>query len=100
MIQLIAKRLAAMAAIVVVLAAVVFALQKLSPLDPVHAMLGPGASRAAVAAQRHKLGLDQPVTTQFVHYLGGLVHGDLGTSYRTRRPISETCWRQCGRISA
>jgi len=89
MIQLIAKRVGSAAVIVLVLAAVVFGLQQLSPLDPVHAMLGPGASQAAVAQQRHKLGLDQPFTTQFLHYLGGLAHGDLGMSYRTRRPISE-----------
>lgn len=87
--QLIAKRLASMVVIVLVLAAVVFALQQVSPLDPVHAMLGPGASAAAVAQQRHKLGLDEPFTVQFLHYVGGLLHGDLGTSYRTRRPILE-----------
>jgi peptide/nickel transport system permease protein len=89
MTQLIAKRVAAMVVIVVVLAGVVFALQQLSPLDPVHAMLGPGASAAAIAQQRHRLGLDQPVTVQFLHYLGGLAHGDLGMSYRTRRPVGE-----------
>jgi peptide/nickel transport system permease protein len=89
MAELIAKRLAAMVVIVLALAAVVFGLQQLSPLDPVHAMLGPGASQSAVAQQRHALGLDQPVTTRFVHYVGGLLRGDLGTSYRTRRPISE-----------
>jgi len=89
MAQLIGKRVAAMVVIVLVLAAVVFTLQKVSPLDPVHAMLGPGASASAVAQQRHALGLDEPFTTQFLHYVAGLAHGDLGTSYRTRRPVSE-----------
>jgi peptide/nickel transport system permease protein len=86
--QLIAKRLAAMVVILLVLTAVMFSLQKISPLDPVHAMLGPGASAQAVAAQRHLLGLDKPVTTQFVHYVTGLLHGNLGDSYRTRREVS------------
>jgi peptide/nickel transport system permease protein len=85
--KLIAKRLAAMLVILFVLSATVFALQKLSPLDPVHATLGAGASNQAVARQRHALGLDQPVTRQYAHYLAGLLHGDLGTSYRTRRPV-------------
>jgi peptide/nickel transport system permease protein len=76
-----------MVAILLVLAAAMFALQQISPLDPVHAMLGPGASPQAVAAQRHQLGLDRPVTAQFFDYLGGLVQGDLGSSYRTRRPV-------------
>lgn len=88
MLQLIAKRLAAMVVILLALTAVMFALQKVSPLDPVHAMLGPSASAQAVAAQRHALGLDRPLPAQFGHYLAGLVHGDLGSSYRTRRPVS------------
>jgi len=89
MAQLILKRIASMALLVLVLAAVVFLLQQISPLDPVHAMLGPGASRSAVAAQRHALGLDQPMPVQFWHYLSNLAHGDLGMSYRTRRPVME-----------
>jgi peptide/nickel transport system permease protein len=87
--QLVAKRLAAAVVIVVVLTGVVFALQKISPLDPVHAMLGPGASRSAVARQRHAMGLDAPLVNQFWDYLKGLFTGDLGTSFRTRRPVSE-----------
>jgi peptide/nickel transport system permease protein len=85
--RLIAKRLAGMAAIIFALTAVIFLLQKISPLDPVHAMLGGNASKAAIAQQRHALGLDRPILSQFWHYLGGLLHGDFGTSYRTRRPV-------------
>jgi peptide/nickel transport system permease protein len=83
----IGKRLGAMAVIIVVLLAIVFGLQKASPLDPVHAMLGAQASAGAVAQQRHAMGLDRPVPVQFWHYLTGLLHGDFGTSYRTRRPV-------------
>lgn len=83
-----AKRLAGMVIILLALTVVVFTLQKISPLDPAHAMLGPGASQQAVEAQRHALGLDRSVFTQFTDYVGGLFHGDLGTSYRTRRPVS------------
>jgi peptide/nickel transport system permease protein len=85
---LISKRLASMVVIVVALTAVIFYLQHISPLDPVHAMLGGQASAGAVAQERHVLGLDRPIMTQFWHYLTGLVHGDLGTSFRTRRPVS------------
>lgn len=85
---LIGKRLASMVIIVIALSAVIFYLQHISPLDPVHAMLGGNASHSAVVQQRHKLGLDRPFTVQFWHYLTGLTHGDLGTSYRTRRPVS------------
>ena len=86
---LIAKRFGAAVVITLVLVAVVFGLRQAAPLDPVHAMLGAQASQAAVDAQRHALGLDQPLSVQFWHYLTGLTHGDFGTSYRTRRPVSE-----------
>jgi peptide/nickel transport system permease protein len=85
---LITKRLASMVVIVVMLAAAVFFLQHISPLDPVHAALGGQASASAVAQERHALGLDKSITAQLFHYLGRLLHGDLGTSYRTRRPVS------------
>ena len=88
MLSLIVKRLGAVVVILLVLTAVLFGLQKASPSDPVHTMLGPGASQSAIAAQRHALHLDEPVTQQYLHYVNGLVHGDLGTSYRTRRPVS------------
>jgi peptide/nickel transport system permease protein len=88
MLALIGKRLLAMVVILVALAAVIFYLQHISPLDPVHAQLGAQASAQAIAARRHELGLDQPVTTQFGRYLINLLHGDLGLSYRTRRPVT------------
>jgi peptide/nickel transport system permease protein len=50
-------------------------------------MLGPGASQELVAQTRRELGLDDPISVQYVHYVGHLLHGDLGTSYRTRRPV-------------
>ena len=88
MIALIAKRLGAAVVIVLALTAVMFILQKVSPEDPVHAMLGPSASPAAVLREEHVLGLDRPVPAQFLSYLNGLLHGNLGMSYRTRRPVA------------
>jgi peptide/nickel transport system permease protein len=88
MLQLVGKRVTAMVVIIAVLAAAVFVLQKVSPLDPAHATLGGGATKQAIAARRHELGLDRPILNQFWHYLVGLTRGDLGTSYRTRRPVS------------
>ena len=85
---LLAKRLGAIVVISIALAGVLFYLQKISPLDPVHARLGGQASASAVVAERHRLGLDRPEFTQFVDYVRGAVHGDLGDSYRTRRPVS------------
>ena len=88
MITLIIKRLAAAVVIIVFLTAVMFTLQKVSPVDPVHAMLGAQASGQEILAERRRLGLDRPVVEQYFSYLAGLPRGNLGMSYRTRRPVS------------
>jgi len=88
MIRLIVKRVAAALVIILALTAGMFVLQKVSPVDPVHAMLGAQASGSQVLAERHRLGLDRPLLDQYLSYLAGLPRGDLGTSYRTRRPVS------------
>lgn len=84
---LILQRLAAAIGIVIALVAILFLLQRISHVNPVHAMLGPGASKAAVAAETRRLGLNQPIWEQFVHYLGHLAEGNLGISYTTRGSV-------------
>lgn len=88
MATLIIKRLAAAVVIILFLTAVMFTLQKVSPVDPVHAMLGAQASAREILAERRRLGLDRPVVEQYISYLAGLPRGNLGMSYRTRRPVS------------
>ncbi len=88
MIRFIVNRVAAAVVIVLALTAGMFVLQKVSPVDPVHAMLGAQASAGQILAERHRLGLDRPLLSQYVSYLAGLPRGDLGTSFRTRRPVS------------
>ncbi|WP_199256020.1 ABC transporter permease [Mycolicibacterium mengxianglii] len=84
----VASRVAATFVILIALTAVMFVLQHISPLDPVKAQMGAQASAQAVAARREALGLNEPLLTQFWHYLTGAVQGDLGTSYRTRHPVA------------
>ena len=88
MIAVIAKRVGAMVVILLVLSASIFILQQLSKTDPVHAYLGANASNAAIAQERHVLGYDRPLVDQYLHYIHGLLSGDLGQSLRTRRPVS------------
>jgi peptide/nickel transport system permease protein len=82
-------RIASMIAVVLVLAFVMFVLQRVTPVDPVRAKLGSNASKQAVAAERKKLGYDDPLVVQYVDYLGDLVHGNLQESLRTRRPVMD-----------
>lgn len=67
----------------------VFMLVHIAPGDPVRLMLGQEASQAQVDQLRASMGLDEPLPTQYVRYLGGLAQGDLGTSIRSQRPVSE-----------
>ena len=64
-----------------------FLLIKTIPGDPAVLMLGPTATHAAIEALRAKLGLDHSLPVQFYFYLGNLLHGDLGTSWQTTRPV-------------
>jgi len=68
-----------------------FIIAKAIPADPTAANLGERAAAdpEIVAAFRHKWGLDRPVYSQYLIYVKNLLHGDLGTSIRSHRPISK-----------
>ena len=67
---------------------VVFLLLYIAPGDPVMEMVGERADAETIARLRAELRLDDPVPVQFAHYIGGVLTGDLGTSYITGRPIA------------
>lgn len=71
-------------------ATLVFSLIHLVPGDPAQAMLGEAASASDVAELRTRLGLDRPLLVQYGEYLQGIVHGDLGKSFRYNTPV----WRE------
>jgi peptide/nickel transport system permease protein len=66
----------------------VFILIHAVPGDPVEAMLGETASSADKAALARELGLDQPVLTQYIRFLGDLAKGDLGRSLYNQGSVS------------
>jgi peptide/nickel transport system permease protein len=68
---------------------VVFLLVHLIPGDPARTLLGPQASASAVAALRKSLGLDQSLIAQYLDYVRGLLHGNLGTSLQYQLPVSQ-----------
>jgi ABC-type dipeptide/oligopeptide/nickel transport system permease component len=70
-------------------ACVTFFVLRLVPGDPARLMVPPGSSEAVVQAIRIRLGTNLPLLEQFWFYLGGLVQGDLGTSFRYERPVLE-----------
>jgi len=66
-----------------------FVLVHLAPGDPALEFAGEGADQAQIDAARSYLGLDRPVGRQFLLYFGHVLHGDLGTSFAQRRPVTE-----------
>jgi len=66
----------------------VFLLAHIVPGDPVQQMLGEGARLEDLQQLRHSLGLDVPVPLQYERYLAGLVHGNLGESFRFQQPVT------------
>ena len=66
----------------------VFALQQLMPGDPAVVLAGEERGDPQVLAQiRSELWLDRPLPIQYLHWIGGVLHGNLGFSWRIREPV-------------
>lgn len=73
---------------------IVFLLLYLSPGDAALAVAGPDATKEAVDSIRESLGLNKPFIVQYGNYLKNLIfHFDLGTSYHSGRPVTDTLIR-------
>jgi peptide/nickel transport system permease protein len=70
-------------------ATIVFALMFIVPGDPARMLMGQHGDEQTLTQLRRELGLDRPMYVQYVRFLGRLIKGDLGTSYRQRRPVAE-----------
>jgi len=70
-----------------IVGSIAFLLVRLIPGDPARAALGDSASEEQVAAARHAMHLDEPFWNQFLGFWERLLHGDLGTSLISGRPI-------------
>lgn len=93
MARFIALRLLALVAIVWVLVTIVFFIRTVIPINPARTLAGPGATPQLVALERQRLGLDKPILTQYVDYLGNAVRGNLGMSIHTRDPVADDLGR-------
>lgn len=87
MLRFIIKRMAWLVLVLLGLCAITFTLSRVVPGDPAAAYLGPRARPEQVEKVRVQLGLDRPLPVQFVFYMRDLLHGDLGESLRTHRPV-------------
>lgn len=72
-----------------VIATVTFLIVPLLPGDPAVQVAGPQAGAAEIEAVRVQLGLDRPLWEQYFSYIGGILTGDLGTSFMWGQPVGE-----------
>ncbi|HEV2677407.1 MAG TPA: ABC transporter permease [Aliidongia sp.] len=86
--NVIRRRLGFLFLVVVGVSLITFAISHMIPGDPARLIAGERASDQIVAHIRETLRLDRPLWEQYAHYVRDLLHGDLGTSIRTGRPVS------------
>lgn len=90
MLPVIARRLISLPLVIVSVTFLVFIVGYLAPGDPILTMMGNQRNEAVYTNLRHLYGLDLPWYEQYWRYLQGLLHGDLGLSYRyAQRPVTE-----------
>ena len=82
-----ASRLLLLPVMLWLIASLVFLLLRVAPGDPIDALLGTRAPEAARTALRQQLGLDQPLASQYGHYLWDLLHGQLGSSLTNQESV-------------
>src|SRR5829696_200030 len=87
--RLILRRLALGLLTLWLVSLLVFATTLALPGDAAQAILGREATPERLAALRDQLNLDEPVVTQYVEWLGGILTGDLGNSAATQAPVGE-----------
>jgi peptide/nickel transport system permease protein len=86
--RFIVRRIAQAVGVLLGVTLIVFILERLTPGSIAHAVLGPRASPQAVAAFNAANGLDHTLVVQYLDYIGHLLEGDLGYSYRLNQSVA------------
>ena len=88
MTRLVVRRLALALPLLLAVSALTFVLTALAPGDAAATILGASATPAQIAALRRELGLDDPLWTQYWHWLSSALHGNLGESPITSQSVT------------
>jgi ABC-type dipeptide/oligopeptide/nickel transport system permease component len=89
MLRYVAQRVVVSVPVFLSVVTIMFLIVRVLPGDPAQAALGEYASKAAVDILRTRLGLDDPLPIQYLHFLGDLARGDLGVSMINGTPIRD-----------
>lgn len=86
---LILRRIGSVVLTLFIVSALVFIITSLLPGDAAQQALGQAATPETVAALREQLGLNLPIWQRYFMWLGGMLHGDFGTSFANHLPVSK-----------
>jgi peptide/nickel transport system permease protein len=87
-VRVLAKRLGTSLVVLIGVSMLIFAIARVIPGDPARIALGPNATAAQIASLREKLHLDRSIAEQYGYFVSDLLHGDLGISLYTNRPVT------------
>ncbi len=87
-------RLAQVVVILFLILTVLFVLFRLAPGDPVSRLVDPNLTPEEAAHLIRQLGLDQPLSTQYLLYLKNFFTGNFGYSFHYGRPVAEVIWER------
>lgn len=96
MIEFITRRLLLLLPVLLLVSVISFSIIYISPGDTAENSLmnpGGGVDQRAVEEFRVKTGLDDPIHIQYIHWMGRIIHGDLGKSYMTGEDVSKAIFR-------
>ena len=85
--QFVVKRLLLTIPLLLGIVLLVFLVLKLTPGDPARQIVGLRATETQLNEVRDQLGLNDPIAVQYVRYVGRVLHGDLGYSYKSLQPV-------------
>lgn len=100
MLRFLLGRLLTVLPLLLLLTIVVFLLVEIAPGDPAAIIAGPDAPPETVESIRRDLGLDRPFWERYLSYIGSVLQGDLGTSYRSNEPVLEVIGRALPRTAS
>lgn len=83
------RKLPSVIAVLLASSVIAFILPRLAPGDPATEIAGPDATPEQLEAVRQQLGLNEPLVTQYLNWLGNAVTGNFGQSFAMRRPVSQ-----------
>jgi len=86
------RRLGLMILTLWILSLIVFLAGQVLPGDPGRAILGNLASQNSVQLLDHRLGVDRPLAVRYGSWIGGLLHGSMGTSYTYQSAVGPFIW--------